>query len=394
MSNQSLTAGEESKVTDELQHKLNPVYTPGAPITEPALFAGRHQPLETVKQTRGIGMNYVIQGLPGLGKTSFARQRFSGTRAFWHTASEDTDFVSIFLAMLVAIDGAMTDAEKSRLVKAGVSGGSDAIFVKGEFGTELNVKQVQVAAQRLDLDLVLERVVRHQRKITCIVIDEFQRIKDPKIHTQVVQVIKGLADRGSHVTVALVGITAKGEELVKDPEYPRYLGRHITTIRLKPMTEPELLEIFQVRKAFFGVTFPPELQKKISWISCGYPYIVQKLGKQSCMNWAVRSAAQIISDFAVSWFKKHILRQKEVRTPDVRELSVSIDRDDVIKAVQGFVTEYEGNYLGAEERLQGLRQTEREQLLSGNVDEIEAGDQYFPCYGRAKEYLKASAVPT
>jgi hypothetical protein len=394
MSNRSLMAREESKVADELQDQLKLVYTPGTPITKPALFAGRHQLLDTVRQTEGVGMNYVIQGSAGLGKTSFARQLFSGGRAFWHTASEDTDFVSIFLAMLLAIDGAVTEAERTRLMKAGVSVGSDAIGTKAEFGTELNVKEVQVAAQKLDLNFVLERVVKHQRKIDSIVIDEFQRIKNPKIHTQVVEVIKGLADRGSHVTVALVGITAKGEELVKDPEYPSYLGRHVTVIRLRSMTESEIIEIFQGRKSLFDVTFPPELQQKISWISCGYPYIVQKLSLQSCINWLVRRTTQILANLAVSWFKKHILRQKEIRTPDVKDLSVSINRDDVISAVRGFVTEYEGNHPHAAESLQELGQTEREQLLSGSVDEIGAGDQYFPCYGRAKDYLKSSAVPT
>ncbi len=363
MSNRPLIAREEQVVEDEVQNQLKRVYTPGTPITEPALFAGRHQLLETVRSTRSVGMNYVIQGPAGLGKTSFARQLFSGTRAFWHTASEDTDFVSIFLAMLLSIDGAVTEAETTKLKKAGVSVGSDAVGTKAEFGTELNVKHVQVAAQKLDLNFVLERVVRHEQKIGSIVIDEFQRIKDSKIHTQVVEVIKGLADRGSNVTVALVGITAQGEELVKDPE-------------------------------FFNVAFPPELQQKISWMSCGYPYIVHKIALQSCMAWLVRSTAQIIGDLVVPWIRKYILRQKEIQTPDLKTLSVSIDRDDVISAVQMFVIEYEGNHPLAAESLQRLGQTEREQLLSGSVDGIKADDQYFPCYGRAKEYLKSSAVPT
>jgi transcriptional regulator with AAA-type ATPase domain len=97
MSNRPLMAREEQKVQDELQDQFKHVYTPGTPITEPALFGGRHQLLETVRLTQGVGMNYVIQGPAGLGKTSFARQLFCGAGAFWHTASEDTDFVSFFL---------------------------------------------------------------------------------------------------------------------------------------------------------------------------------------------------------------------------------------------------------------------------------------------------------
>jgi hypothetical protein len=89
-----------------------------------------------------------------------------------------------------------------------------------------------------------------------------------------------------------------------------------------------------------------------------------------------------------------LFRSEGNQTPDVKTLSVSIDRDDVIAAARGFVFEYEGNHPLAADSLQGLGQAHRDQLLSGSVDETEAGDQYFPCYGRAKEYLKSSAVPT
>jgi len=295
--------------------------------------------------------------------------------------------------MLLSVDGAVTETERTELKKTGVSVGSDAIGTKAEFGTELNVKQVQVAAQKMDLNFVLDRVVKHEQKIDSIVIDEFQRIKDSKIHTQVVEVIKGLADRGANVTVALVGVTARGEELVKDPEYPKYLGRHVTALRLRPMTESEVLEIFHDREILFKVAFPLELQQKISWMSCGYPHIVHRLALRSCFAWLVRSAAQIVSNLVIPWVRKHIFGQNKIQTPDVKALSVSIEPDDVIFAAQGFVNEYEGSHPLATETLQGLGQTERERLLSGSVDEIEdeieTDDQYFPCYGRAKEYLKS-----
>jgi hypothetical protein len=404
MSNRQLSARDEEKIKADLQDQFRQVYTPGTPITDPALFAGRLQFLEIVRQTRGVGMNYVIQGPAGLGKTSLARQLFRGEQAFWHTASEDTDFVSIFLAVLLSIGGAGEETERTVLKRAGVSLGSDAIGTKADFGTELNVKQVRVADQKLDLNFVLDRVVKRQTVIESIVIDEFHRIKDAKVHTQVVEVIKGLADRGANVTVALVGVAPNGEELVKDPEYSQYLGRHVTVIRLRPMTQSETLEIFERRKDFFNVAFPPTIQQMISWISCGYPYIVHKLALQSCFAWLKRSLTQIVTELvmpvalvfagpfggllSMAWSTFSGRRQRN-RTPDLRILSVSIQRADVVAAVQQFVDEYESNHPLAMETLQGLGQTEREQLLRGSVEEVEKGDQYFPCYVRAKDYLKS-----
>jgi len=66
MPNRQLMASEAQKVKDDLYDQLRQIYTPGTPITQRALFAGRQQLLETVKQTRGVGMNYVIQGPAGL----------------------------------------------------------------------------------------------------------------------------------------------------------------------------------------------------------------------------------------------------------------------------------------------------------------------------------------
>jgi hypothetical protein len=390
MSTQQLRAREEETVADELQDQLKHVYTPGTPITAPALFAGRQHLLATARQARGTGMNYVIQGSAGLGKTSFARQLFAGSRAFWHVASEDTDFVSIFLAMLLSIDDAVTETERTALTKAGVAVGSDAIGTKAEFGTEINVKQVQVAAQKLDLNFVLDRVHKHQSKIDCIVIDEFQRIKDANVHTQVVEVIKGLADREATVPVALVGIAGSGEELVHDPEYPRYLGRHVTALRLEPLVESEILEIFERRETAFGVTFPLEVQQTIGWISCGYPYIVHKLALNACFAWVVRRISEVISNSVIPWFRKHILRRKEIRVPDVKALSVAVEFQDLVFSVRKFTDEYEGNHPKAVETLAGLDRNERDQLLTGRAVESDAKDQYFPCYARAKEFLRSA----
>ncbi len=389
MSNRPKIAPEVQAVEDELQDQFKHVYTPGTPITKPALFAGRQQALKTVRQTRAAGMSYVIQGPVGLGKTSLAHQLFAGKRAFWHTASEDTDFVSIFLAALLAIGASMTEAERTELVKAGVSVSVKPIGTTAEVGTELNVKKVQVAAQKLDLNFVLDRVVKHERNIDSIVIDEFQRVKDTKIHTQVVEVIKGLADRSSNVAVVLVGITAQGKELVTDPDFPRYLGRHVTAIRLGPMTESEALEIFQRRQEFFNVAFPPEAQQKISWISCGYPHLVHKLALQSCFSWLFRSTVKIVSDMVLSWIRRNVFRQKKIHAPDVKTLSVSVEISDMIYAVRSFVSEYEDNHPLAAEKLRELEQKERERLLSGRADRIGIDGQYFPSYARAKDYLNA-----
>jgi hypothetical protein len=182
--------------------------------------------------------------------------------------------------------------------------------------------------------------------------------------------------------------------LVRDPEYPKYLGRHVTAIRLRSMTEPEVLEIFRDREILFKVTFPLEVQHEIFWISCGYPYIVHRLALQSCFVWLFRSTAEIVSNLVVPWVRKRILRQKEIQTPDVKALSVSIEPNDLVSAVRMFVNEYESNHPGSTGILQRLGQTERERLLSGSVDEIKTDDQYFPCYARAKEYLNLSTAPT
>jgi hypothetical protein len=87
---------------------------------------------------------------------------------------------------------------------------------------------VRVADQKLDLNFVLDRALKHQKIIESIVIDEFHRIKNTKF----------------------------------------------------------------THKAFFNVGSPPEIQQMVSWMSCGYPYIVHKLALQACFAWLKRSLRQ------------------------------------------------------------------------------------------------------
>jgi hypothetical protein len=326
-----------------LGDQLRGVFTPAAPISDPHLYSGRDQALKLVRsRIESLGMHFVIYGPRGIGKTSFGQMIFSDPTCHWYTPSADADFVSIFLTVLLKIHGAFTPAERTDLAHLGGSAGSNLIGKVDAFG-ELSEKEITVAATKLDLNFVLDRVSKHQDRIRAIVIDEFQRIKNPVVHDQIVQVIKGFGDRGCRVTIAVLGIADTDRDLIRSSEYREYVGRNITPIELGPLNADEIHDIFEQRFVLFKLSFPGDISDMIGAISCGYPSIVQALGLSCSVNWlerkAITAAVRWLSNRSV--FKRWFSRGADVNLPNV---GIVIEKEDLDFAVAEFVDEFERNF--------------------------------------------------
>src|SRR4051794_4258555 len=97
-----------------LRERIRQAYTPGSPITDPTLLAGREELL--AKAHRGMqhrGSTLVIYGERGAGKTSFANVLLSERAVVRHTCSVNDTFESIFRTVLAAIGENITVIESS-----------------------------------------------------------------------------------------------------------------------------------------------------------------------------------------------------------------------------------------------------------------------------------------
>lgn len=119
----------------KIQQQLAQIYTPGVPITDPALFSGRQRLLSDLRLELPVaGRNFVLYGERGVGKTSFYNVLLHGFSVERHNCSKQDDFVTIFLNILGKRGEQFTDADHELLAKAGYKIGGDKLFVTVEGG--------------------------------------------------------------------------------------------------------------------------------------------------------------------------------------------------------------------------------------------------------------------
>jgi AAA+ ATPase superfamily predicted ATPase len=192
-------ATDETEVA-ELQKELATIYTPGKPIDHPDLFSGRPDLLADLRAEMSVdGVDFVLYGERGVGKTSLWRVLLHGKCVQRHSASATDDFVSIFLRVLASLGEQFTEDERTQLAEISSSIGTDKV---ASIGSRLSSEDSErpVADRKLDLNFVLDRLERRAGDLDAVVIDEFQNISKQAVQTQIIEVVKGFADRGVDVS--------------------------------------------------------------------------------------------------------------------------------------------------------------------------------------------------
>jgi Cdc6-like AAA superfamily ATPase len=213
--NQDTTQKDQAK----LEKELSEVYSRNDPITEPKLFSGRRElltHLQTYLSPGMTGVNFVFYGDRGVGKTSLVNILFSEYVVKRHTCSANDDFVSIFLSILSDLGEQFTDEERRVLEKTGLSLGAGTVSpiqTSVQEKTSSEHSQRPVASQSLDLNFVLKKLQNIQRELDVIFLDEFQNIKRLEIQTQIIEVVKGLADARMKPMIVIAVMCRTGTNL-------------------------------------------------------------------------------------------------------------------------------------------------------------------------------------
>ncbi len=332
---------EKEKAKFELEKQLAKVYTPSNPITDSNLFSGRTGLLEHLRgQLLTTGTNFIFYGERGVGKTSFCNVLFTKYKVITHSCSTNDDFVTIFLNILSSHGLQFTESDRKLLADAGYKIGADNILsVEGKIGAE--EAEEPVAKQRLDLNFVIKKLTNLQTQIDAIVLDEFQNIKRQEIQTEIIEVVKGLADKNIKLKIVIVGIADSDTQLLTSKEYPQYKLRHFTAVRIPKMEFEELQDIMDKRDQLFGIKFEPEVKRWIVEISSGYPQYVHKFALNSSISWLSENIIPIgasIINFILSIFGK------SSTTISVGSINMNISANNLTTAVKQFIKEFDENY--------------------------------------------------
>lgn len=237
-------------MTDELPKiqriaRVAQAFTPGAPVDELALFAGRlNQVQDVVSAVSQKGQHVALYGERGVGKTS--------------------------LANVLAQVYAMPDFPQfqSALVNCNSEDSFESIW-KNVF-RELNVEAETLAAPE---DVRYEIAKLDPPAI--IVVDELDRLEDDDALTLLSDTIKTLSDHAVPSTVVLVGVASSIGGLIGEHES---IVRALIQVQMPRMTTRELQEIVEKACEKAGITAAPAAVMKIAALSEGLPHYTHLLG--------------------------------------------------------------------------------------------------------------------
>ncbi len=263
--------------------KIGEAFSPSAPVSTQALFAGRtSQMSDLMSVISQPGRHAVIYGERGVGKTSLAavmailvrsttiaaRTNCDGTDSFssvWRKALEEIAILRKF-----PVFGFSNEAQEA------IATAASELPAEGDISPN-------------DVRNVLRLVGSVHR--VAIFVDEFDRLQDTAARALFADTIKTLSDHLVPATIVLVGVADNVDELIR--EHPS-VERAIAQIRMPRMSEDELAEIVTRGVASIPMAIEPAATQRITRLSQGLPHYTHLLAQAAALA-AVEADAERIS---------------------------------------------------------------------------------------------------
>lgn len=235
-----------------LWHEAAQIFSPGAPIDEGDLFAGRvDQVRELISAVYQRGQHAIIFGERGVGKTSLANT----FTKFMHSP------VSRVVATRVNCDGVDSFSSLWRKALADLD-------LSDLLPENCNPDDVRRALREVALNNTL-----------IIVLDEFDRLNGHDVTTLVADTIKSLSDHSVPATIVVVGVADSVADLLREHAS---VGRALVEIPMPRMNEDELLEIIEKRLPRLNMSASFRIKKKIIQYSQGLPHYAHLITLNAC----------------------------------------------------------------------------------------------------------------
>jgi Cdc6-like AAA superfamily ATPase len=247
-------------------------FTPGTPINEADLFAGRQDTVRQLQDTvLELGRHGIIFGERGVGKTSIAN-------VFHRSLNTETRRLHV-----IRINADASDTFDSlwrkvfRRLKRG--DGDDVSWADEAHPTPITPDDVQI---EMDDFLPTETPV--------IIIDEFDRIADETCRTLFADVIKTLSDHTINCTMIVVGVADSIMGLLREHAS---ITRALVQVPMRRMTTDEIRDIVSIRVKRLRMMVEPEALWRLSFFAAGLPYYAHLLGKHAVLQ-AIEARSQVV----------------------------------------------------------------------------------------------------
>lgn len=256
-----------SECWDNLSYKATQVFTPGAPISERDLFAGRLEQVRKVVDTVvSPGRHVLLYGERGVGKTSLAN-------VLETFLQDDTITVLVPRVNCDASDNFTTLWQKLfeniRLTERHPGTGFEA--------TDTTISYPLSDTLQDDLaPSTIRRVLKEisEQSMLIPIFDEFDRLNDNQIALLMADTIKALSDYSIAATIVLIGVAESVDDLIREHQS---IERCLVQVPMPRMSNDELTEILDKGLRELNMSILPEPKEKIIGLSQGLPYVTHSL---------------------------------------------------------------------------------------------------------------------
>ena len=295
-----------SSMSDEdwsvLRLECEQVFTPGTPIKESDLFAGRANQISKLTQRiRAPGMHAVVFGERGVGKSSlvnvfkFIADQNASRINYIRVAGVAADtFSSLFMKVFKRFGYVDTEGRESRY--------SD------------NYEGRAITSD--DVLIVMEKFPATATPI--IVIDEFDKISSKDVKSEVAETIKLLSDERVNATFFVVGIADSVSQLIEGHES---LGRAVAQVEMPRMSDAEIIDVLRPRIKKLGLRIDMDALWDCVFLSKGLPFYAHLIGLH---------AAQTCCDEKKSVISRDIVKKSQDRAISDSNGSIRTDFDDAV----------------------------------------------------------------
>lgn len=239
-------------------YELMQLFSPGAPIDEADLFAGRRTEIDKmIDAVMSRGQHAILYGERGVGKSSLANT-FS-TRLI--------SPVRTLASIPVNCHPSDDFSQVWRKVFRRLAGDDGADNLAAKYPGEIHPDDVVIELSRFSANAT-----------PIVILDEFDQLKDSDARNLIANTIKNLSDRSTKTTVILVGVADSVSELIAEHES---ISRCLKQIPMRRMTASELREIINQRLPRVDMTISEDALEHIVALSRRLPHYTHLIGQRS-----------------------------------------------------------------------------------------------------------------
>lgn len=252
---------------DQLAILAGTTFTPGTPVNERDLFAGRLEQLNKVGDAVSqLGYHAVLYGERGVGKTSLAniisQLEMSGRELVPCKVTCD------------ASDSYVTLWRKAFQEISVISVQTGFGFGSNDEAAPLSLEQqIEESVSPNDIRRLLTRLTKPVDLL--IIFDEFDRINSLQVIGLMADTIKTLSDGAVRATVLIVGVADSVDSLIANHAS---IERALVQVPLPRMSSPEIKQILERGLARLSMTATRPALAEMIELSQGLPYITHLLG--------------------------------------------------------------------------------------------------------------------